>query len=284
MPLTTEQVDNPIRVATIQFLEDQQLRGFNPEWMITFHYASPDERGWNISQRTPSTGNPLARSAPLMLNRPKSQGIARARNDFFEVSQDAQHIRNLLQRAIWGIKRHEKIDEQQTPMIFFHEKGGEEVQYHTHLLLGEMPVEFNTIESLEQVWKDHVIPKAQCLSRTNSVHIEFVEATTSAIGYLTKELQFRSEVVDYQASCLFRQPSPQELVRIHKKKVTEQYINRLLQEDEAEEEGLDATLLEENGACLIDLNRDGGQGEPVGIQTAPAVQAMPEGGVMDNPL
>jgi hypothetical protein len=33
-----------------------------------------------------------------------------------------------------------------------------------------------------------------------------------AVGYLSKELSFRHDVVDYEASCLIRQPSRLELI------------------------------------------------------------------------
>jgi hypothetical protein len=243
MEPTTDQQPNPIREATIQFLATQQYRGFKPEWMITFHYANPEERGWNNSRRLPSTGKSRDASAPLLLNSPSTQGIARARNDFFEVSQDAQHIRNLVRRAIWEVKRNDKIDESETPMIFFHEKGGETIQFHTHLLLGETPPKFKTKEAIEQAWREHVIPKAQCLSRSNSVHIEVVEGI-GAIGYLTKEMQFRSEVVDYEASCLFKDRTPCELIMIHKQKRKEWQLKEVLLKTGDEEAWYDPILVD----------------------------------------
>lgn len=196
----TAHVSSPIREATLDLLKAQIRRGFQPDWLITFHYASPIERGWNGR----CTGIPRPITAPSLYAQPTRTGIARARNDFFQVSRDARHIRNLLRRAIWGVKRQEQVDESETPMIFFHEKGMMNIQYHTHLLLGSTPPEFKTIESIEAVWNGYVLPRAQCLSRTNSVDVRAAETPMRACGYLTKELRFRQEVVDYEASCLFR--------------------------------------------------------------------------------
>lgn len=179
--------------------------------MLSFHHANADERGWNRARRTPSTGHQRPNSAPSLLNLPTNSGITKARNDFFEVSQDAKHIRNLLRREIWGVKRMDKVDESETPMMFFHEKG-QGTQYHTHLILGTTPEAFKTIESLEAIWETKIRPRTQCLSPTNSVHIQIVDSPEPVFGYLSKEVSFQRDVIDYEASCLFRQPSAMELL------------------------------------------------------------------------
>lgn len=203
---------NPIQEATLQFLREQGWRGFRPEWMISFHYANPLERGWNTANQALNNGKARSGSSPLLLNQPTSSGITRARNDFFKVSKDAQHIRNLLRKGIWDAKHFDRVAESTTPMIFFHEKGGQNVQYHTHLLIGQTPSNYKTIESIEQFWQNYVTPRAKCISRTNSIHVRVADSHPRAIGYLTKELSFRDDVVDYEASCLFHQPSKMELI------------------------------------------------------------------------
>jgi len=202
---------NPIRDATLEFLSQQRQRGFRTQFMLSFHHANADERGWNRTRRTHSTGHKPINNATLLLNLPNSSGITRARNDFFEVSQDAQHIRNLLRRELWGVKRMDKVDESETPMMFFHEKG-QGTQYHTHLILGTTPETFKTIESLEKLWETKIRPRTQCLSPTNSIHIQIVDSPERVFGYLSKEVSFKRDVIDYQASCLFRQPCAMELL------------------------------------------------------------------------
>ena len=202
---------NPIRDATLEFLNQQRQRGFRSEFMLSFHYANADERGWNRARRTPSTGHHRSGSAPSLLSQPTNSGITRTRNDFFKVSQNVKHIRNLLRREIWGVKRMDKVDESETPMMFFHEKG-QGTQYHTHLILGTTPEAFKTIESLEALWETKIRPRTQCLSPTNSVHIQIVDSPERVFGYLSKEVSFQRDVIDYEASCLFRQPSAMELL------------------------------------------------------------------------
>jgi hypothetical protein len=200
---------NPIHEATNKFLNQQGWRGFQPSWLITFHYGgNPTQRGWNNAQRVHTTGQLPSSATPSLF----SDGSTSARTNFFNVSKDAKHIRNLLRQAIWDVKRQDKVDESQTPMIFFHEQGKLNLQFHTHLLLGTIPDKFKTIEAIECVLNDYVMPRAQCISRTNSIHIQSADSYLRAVGYLSKELSFRHDVVDYEASCLFRQPSRLELI------------------------------------------------------------------------
>ena len=149
-----------------------------------------------------------------MLNQQVNDGITRARNDFFFISKDAKHIRNLLRQSLWGIKRLDEHDESESPMIFFHEKGKEGTQFHTHILLGQTAYPFVTPEAIEGAWNQQIKPKAKCLSATNSVHVRFVDSRVRAFGYLSKEFAFRSDVIDYEASCLYRQQSAIELALV----------------------------------------------------------------------
>jgi hypothetical protein len=65
-----------------------------------------------------------------------------------------------------------------------------------------------------------------------------------AIGYLTKEMQFRSEVVDYKASCLFKERTPCELIMIHKQKRKEWQLKEVLLKTGDEEAWYDPILVD----------------------------------------
>jgi hypothetical protein len=209
--LPTTQATDPLTEAAKEFLANQWYRGFQSTWMITYHYANAEERGWNKTRRVQNTGVERSLNQSLLLSNPAQSSQSKTRNNFFEVSKDAKHIRNLLLQEIWGVKRKDKHDESTTPMIFFHEKGGEETQYHTHILLGPTPTPITSEEDLVEIWNTKVLPKARCLSRTNTVHVRYVDSRQKAIGYLTKEQALRPDLIDYEASCLFRTISSLEL-------------------------------------------------------------------------
>lgn len=193
---------DPLRRGTIDLLEDQIKRGFRPQLMLTFHYGNPYERGWDQNRRIQNRGTQTTSSTPLLLDSPTGRGITISRNDIIKVSRDAKHIRNLLLRGVWGVQRLDKHEESQTPMIFFHEKGREKIQYHTHVLVGGIPQSKLNENTLKSIWLREVAPKARCLSRTNSLDITNVDSSTRAIRYLTKEIRGDETVLDVEASCL----------------------------------------------------------------------------------
>ncbi len=195
---------NDLQNGTLELLKQQLGRGADFYWMITFHYRNPMLRGWSKTE-----SSHLQQSGSV-------NGLTRLRNDYIQVSKDAKHIRNMMLKEIWGIKRLNKKRTDGPVMIFFHEKGAG-LQYHTHLLISQTPQPYLSVESLEQLWKNRIMPRAKCLSRTNSVDIRAVQSITGAFGYLTKEISSRDNVIDYEASCLIKTPSKTELfIRAYK--------------------------------------------------------------------
>ena len=189
---------NDLQNGTLELLRQQLGRGADFYWMITFHYRNPTVRGWSKEKSS------------HLLQSGSVSGLTRLRNDYIQVSKDAEHIRNLLLKEIWGIKRLNKKRTDGPVMIFFHEKGAG-LQYHTHLLISQTPQPYLSVESLENLWKNRIMPRAKCLSRTNSVDIRAVQSITGAFGYLTKEISSRDNVIDYEASCLIKTPSKAEV-------------------------------------------------------------------------
>lgn len=161
--ITTQSIQN----AGLALLRQQGQRGFKPMFMITYHYANPLHRGWRAK------GKQNGKSSHSLLSR-TSNGITQNRNCSIQVSKDAYHIRNLLLRTYWGVKRLEKHGDSTTPMIFFHEKG-QGLQYHTHILINALPSPFTSIEAVVDEWNREIVPHAQCLSRSNTVHVRVVD-------------------------------------------------------------------------------------------------------------
>jgi len=150
---------NPLRDSTLELLREQFLRGFRPQWMLTFHYGNPYERGWRVAEKSPRWGYKIPGNRSLMMDVGVDNAITRRRNDEILVSRDATHIRNLLLRSIWNIKRLDSHDASSTPMIFFHELGRERLQYHTHLLIANIPSKYNNSPSLLRLWHESIRPK-----------------------------------------------------------------------------------------------------------------------------
>jgi hypothetical protein len=197
--ITTQSIQN----AGLALLRQQGQRGFKPTYMLTYHYANPLQRGWG------ATGRQNGKGGHSLLSR-SSNGITRMRNCSIQISADACHIRNLMLRTYWDVKDFRKHDESTTPMIFFHEKG-QGLQYHTHILINALPSPFTSIEAVVDAWNREITPRAQCLSRSNSVHVRVVDSSTRAFHYLVKELNPGSSTIDYEASCLIKTPSKMEV-------------------------------------------------------------------------
>lgn len=177
-----------LQEESLKLLNQQKGRGADFYWMLTFHYRNPAVTGWGTKKQ---------------LHNGSINGMTKLRVDSIHVSKDAKHIRNLLLRSIWGVKRLDLRNSAKAAMIFFHEKG-QGIQYHTHLLIGKTPPPCLTVESIETVWKQKVLPKAKFLSRTNTVDVRAVHGVQGAFDYLTKEIALADNVIDCEASCLLR--------------------------------------------------------------------------------
>ena len=110
------------------------------------------------------------------------------RNDWDQVDSDAKHIRNMILRVFFGVKRlnrKEKYDP--VNLLMFHEKGKVKLQYHTHILLPKIP-HFNQ-ESIEILFNTHIRPKCNCFSRWKKIDVTAIKDDKySIMGYLNKEV------------------------------------------------------------------------------------------------
>jgi hypothetical protein len=200
--------DRDLQKATVNHMMDQIHAGFSPQWMLTYHYGNPYERGWRVIETATRWGYKIPANRMLWDNVGYDQSLLARRNDPILISRDAQHIRNLLLQHGWGItgdlRQHEPST---TPMLFIHERGREQIQYHTHLVIGALPDPHNSAEAIHKLWRHHILPRARCLSRTNSFHVEPVYSPIGVAGYLSKEIKAAEITVDYLASCLIT-PKP----------------------------------------------------------------------------
>ena len=96
------EIKNQSQYETSQYLMEQEALGFNPAYLVTFHYYHPDE---NKSQdnllkdgRTTFKGN-------LWKESPKDKFIRNRRLDVDYLIEDTREIRNVILKELYGIKR-----------------------------------------------------------------------------------------------------------------------------------------------------------------------------------
>lgn len=197
--------DRDLQQATVDHVMDQIHAGFCPQWMLTYHYGNPYERGWRVIESAKRWGYKIPTDRMLWDNVGYDKSLLARRNDPILISRDAQHIRNLLIQHGWCINGDLRAhDPSTTPMLFVHERGREQIQYHTHLVIGALPDELNNPRAIQRLWKQEILPRARCLSRTNSLHVEPVTSARGLMRYLSKEVRENDVNVDYMASCLVR--------------------------------------------------------------------------------
>lgn len=194
-----------LKDAVIDVVDEQVQLGFSPCWVLAFHYGNPYERGWRVYETATRWGYKIPTNRMLWDNVGYDKSLLARRNDPDLVSKDAEHVRNLLLQRGWGVSgKLENHEEGSIPLIFIHEKGKEQIQYHTHLLLPALPAELNSIKGIQRLWKQEIIPRAQSLSRTNSLHAQRVYDIQGLMRYLTKEVGSDDVCIDFRASRLIK--------------------------------------------------------------------------------
>jgi hypothetical protein len=194
-----------LQTASIDHVMDQIQWGFQPHWLLTYHYGNPYERGWRVIETSRRWVYRVPHDHSLWRVVDHDKSLTAKRNDPIQISKDAQHIRNLMLQHAWGIQGDLRVyDRATTPMLFVHEKGLQRLQYHTHMVIGELPEPWTTPKAIRKLWRQHILPRARCLSRTNSFHVEQVYSPRGIAGYLSKEVRSTEITVDYTASCFSR--------------------------------------------------------------------------------
>jgi hypothetical protein len=204
---------NQERLGWVSYLLEDLCEGFQPRYMLSYHYKSPTESGCSLYRRPLSSKNcsagPRARASshqPSVLKQvSRYSALERRRNDPTVISRDACHTRNILKQKFWqhSVPRRERV---KPHLYFFHEHGTAGLQIHTHLLISQPPAPFSTAEQIERGWKDLILPKVQVLSRAApGFDIKEIPTVFDEIGrilYLTKEVTTNRPVIDTTASCM----------------------------------------------------------------------------------
>lgn len=189
--------------ATLNFVTNQIDCGFSPKFMVTYHYKHPSEFGWRVIENVDSTSSRWGfKSAKSLWNEVPSYNYYVKRRGCEDCTiHDASQVKNVILKYFWGIKRpNQTWKYKYPPMLFFHEMGKVKLQYHTHLLLPELPNKFNSKDILEDEWNGYIKRSRKCFSRWKKVHVKEISNPYLIANYLVKEASAHQHSLDYQNS------------------------------------------------------------------------------------
>jgi hypothetical protein len=138
---------NKEKDATLEFVIDQIDKGFDPKFMITYHYRHPSKFGWRVLENASASNTRwgFKGKKSLWSEVPSYNYYNKRRCCEDSTIQDASQVKNVILKYFWGIKRpNQRWKYPYPPMLFFHEMGRTRLQFHTHLLLSELPEKYNS--------------------------------------------------------------------------------------------------------------------------------------------
>ena len=122
--------------ATLDFVTNQIDCGFDPKFMVTYHYRHPSEFGWRVVENVDSTSSRWGfKSTKSLWNEVPSYNYYVKRRGCEDcIIQDASQVKNVMLKYFWGIKRPNQTWKcKYPPMLFFHEMGKIKLQYCRYL-------------------------------------------------------------------------------------------------------------------------------------------------------
>lgn len=177
---------NRERLATIEYLKKQLELGLKPQWVITYHYYTPDEI-------KPNQKKSVWKTIPYY------NYISKRRNDYDKIIEDNAHIKNVLLRDLFNINRPQEYWKYEFPnMIFFHEKGVNKLKYHTHLVLPDCK-KYNDDQQLTLYMNSQLKMKVKCLSHYK-IDITKIDNPIGILKYLNKETRTEHCSLDWKNS------------------------------------------------------------------------------------
>ena len=196
---------NKEKDETQLFLEYQLKLGFKPKYFVSFHYYHSTETSWKvIEDRKPlNFGNRIGFKCKngFWNEVEKDKSIDRRRNDYDCIVQDTRHIKNTILKYLYGLKRLNQTWRYEFPnLFFFQEKGKVGLQYHTHLLMPEKNLKYNTTNDLYNYFNSNLRKKSFCFSKWKTIHIREIDNPQIALSYVNKETNKFHNSLDYENS------------------------------------------------------------------------------------
>ena len=191
-------IKNQTQYETSQYLMEQERLGFNPKYLVTFHYYHPDENRKKVItlKDSKTTFNEV-----LWKESNKDKFIRQRRLDVDALIEDTGQIRNVILKELYGIKRLDQGWKYEFPnTLYFYERGKSHIKFHTHLLLPSKNLKYDSLEQLEFVFNNKIRHKRKCFSNWKRIHIEEVNNVRGALSYCNKETNTSDYSIDYQNS------------------------------------------------------------------------------------
>ena len=180
---------NPFKYDSLLYLQEQLELGFDPKWLITYHYFTPEELLKVLRETENDHGFRNRYGSKNLWNQvARDKWIKRRREELDWIIKDTSQIKNLELKHIYGVSRLNNLDKYNIPpMLFFHELGKVNQQFHTHQLMSHVPEEFNDQEVLEHLFNKKFRKKRKCFSMWKKIDVTKVYEPKGIIDYLVKE-------------------------------------------------------------------------------------------------
>ena len=187
-----KQEDYETHLSLFRYLLNQLDLGFDPKYMITLHLCHPSELSWEKRE----TNNPLGFRDRISFEsiKPLWDEVGsynywdKHRNEFLTVEEDTRHLRNLLLKFLYGVKRLNR--DHQFNVLIFMERGKAKVQYHLHILIPEAPGKSK--QDIMKVLMEQIKPRVKCLSRWKKPEITDIIDKYNMFGYVNKETRLNN--------------------------------------------------------------------------------------------
>ena len=177
---------------------EQERLGFNPKYLVTFHYYHPDE---NRNKVMILKDGKTTFKEQLWKESQKDKFIRQRRLDVDALIEDTSQIRNVILKELYGIKRLNQGYKYEFPnTLFFYERGKSHIKFHSHLLLPSKNLKYDYLQSLEFVFDTKIRKSRKCFSKWKKIHIEEVKNVRGCLSYLNKETNSSNYSIDYQNS------------------------------------------------------------------------------------
>ena len=196
---------NQEKTETQLFLEYQLKLGFNPKYFVSLHYFHSTEKSWRTieERKTLNFGNRIGfKCINGFWNEVEGdKSNDRKRNEYDCIVKDTRHIKNTMLKYLYGIKRLNQEWKYEFPnLFFFHEKGKVKLQYHTHILLPEKNLKYNSLNDLSNYFNSNLRKKSKCFSKWKNIHIREIDDPLKCVSYVNKETSMEHNSLDYENS------------------------------------------------------------------------------------
>ena len=204
---------SPFRYDSLLYLQEQLELGFDPKWLITYHYFTPEELLKAIREKKNDHGfrdrYGFKYHQNLWNQVARDKWIKRRREELDWIIKDTSQIKNVELKHIYGVSRLNNLDKYDIPpMLFFHELGKVNLQFHTHQLMSQVPEEFNDKKVLEHLFNKKFRKKRKCFSMWKKIYITKVYEPKGIIDYLVKETNINHLSLDHENSRVINPYTP----------------------------------------------------------------------------